>query len=55
MQRLIQRCREFGLPYLYLGYWIDGGRKMAYKMRFQPLEALGGDGWAPIVPRAAAK
>ena len=47
--RLIERCRELGLPYLYLGYWIAGGRKMSYKTRFRPLEALGADGWAPVV------
>lgn len=55
--RLIDRCRELGLPYLYLGYWIAGGKKMSYKTRFRPLEALGADGWAPItvddVPVAA--
>ncbi len=49
---LIRRCKLQGLPYLYLGYWIAGGRKMAYKTRFQPLEALGPDGWAPISPSA---
>ena len=32
-------------PYLYLGYWIDGSDKMAYKARFKPLEILGQDGW----------
>jgi len=46
--RLIERCRDLGLPYLYLGYWIAGGRKMSYKTRFRPLEALGPDGWAPV-------
>ena len=50
--RLIERCRDLGLPYLYLGYWIAGGRKMSYKTRFRPLEALGPDGWAPITEDA---
>lgn len=41
----IERARRLGLPYLYLGYWVDGSQKMAYKARFQPQERLGSDGW----------
>lgn len=47
---LIERARQRGRPYVYLGYWIAGSRKMAYKTRFQPLEALGPQGWTPFVP-----
>jgi arginyl-tRNA--protein-N-Asp/Glu arginylyltransferase len=36
------------LAYVYLGYWIRGSAKMAYKARFQPLEALGPDGWSRL-------
>ncbi|WP_029014529.1 arginyltransferase [Niveispirillum irakense] len=46
---LISLCQQQGLPYLYLGYWIEGSRKMEYKARFQPLEALGSDGWMPLI------
>jgi arginine-tRNA-protein transferase len=46
--RLIELSRELGLPYLYLGYWISGSRKMAYKARFHPLEALGANGWKRV-------
>jgi arginine-tRNA-protein transferase len=42
---LVETARERAFPYVYLGYWVEGSRKMAYKARFQPLEALGGDGW----------
>ncbi|HYH20653.1 MAG TPA: arginyltransferase [Azospirillum sp.] len=42
---LIERAQDEGLPYVYLGYWIAQSRKMAYKARFRPLEALGRDGW----------
>ena len=33
------------LPFVYLGYWVRGSRKMDYKARFTPLEALGASGW----------
>jgi len=32
--------------HLYLGYWIHGHRKMAYKRRFRPLEAFTGQAWS---------
>lgn len=36
----LERCRELGLDYLYLGYWIDQSAKMAYKATFQPIEGM---------------
>ena len=44
----IQRARRLGLPYVYLGYWVEGSRKMEYKARFRPQERLGMDGWMPV-------
>ncbi len=41
----IERARAMGLDYLYLGYWVDGSRKMAYKARFLPQERLMPEGW----------
>ena len=34
--------------HLYLGYWIDGHRKMTYKRNFQPLEGFDGRHWRPL-------
>lgn len=41
----IARARAMGLPHLYLGYWVEGSRKMAYKARFTPQQRLGINGW----------
>lgn len=41
----IEYCRERGLPYVYLGYWIQNCRKMAYKADYQPLEVLENNQW----------
>jgi leucyl-tRNA---protein transferase len=41
----IARARARGLPYLYLGYWVQGSRKMDSKARFMPQERLGLHGW----------
>lgn len=42
---LIERARVLGLPHVYLGYWVQESRKMAYKARFQPSEILVGGVW----------
>jgi arginine-tRNA-protein transferase len=42
----IERARRMGLPYLYLGYWVEGSKKMDYKARFTPQERLMPSGWA---------
>jgi arginyl-tRNA--protein-N-Asp/Glu arginylyltransferase len=44
----IARARRLGLPYVYLGYWVKGSKKMDYKGRFLPQERLSGDGWTRI-------
>jgi arginyl-tRNA--protein-N-Asp/Glu arginylyltransferase len=41
----IARARKLGLPYVYLGYWVDGSRKMDYKIQFKPQEHLMQGGW----------
>jgi arginine-tRNA-protein transferase len=44
----IERARRMGLPYVYLGYWVRGSRKMDYKSRFLPQERLMSQGWLRI-------
>jgi leucyl-tRNA---protein transferase len=46
----IARARQMGLPYVYLGYWVRGSRKMDYKGRFLPQERLTPDGWKRVEP-----
>ena len=38
-------AKRRNLPYVYLGYWIEASRKMAYKADFRPAEALRCEGW----------
>jgi arginine-tRNA-protein transferase len=44
----IERAKAMGLPYVYLGYWVPGSRKMDYKGRFLPQERLMASGWTRI-------
>jgi arginine-tRNA-protein transferase len=41
----ITRAARAGLPFVYLGYWIEGCGRMDYKTRFQPVEKLTAAGW----------
>ena len=44
----IARARDMGLAYVYLGYWVEGSRKMGYKGRFLPQERLTPHGWTRV-------
>lgn len=44
----IEYARQLGLPYVYLGYWIEGSQKMSYKSRFMPQERLTRHGWTRV-------
>ena len=41
----VRDAKSRSLPHVYLGYWVEGSEKMAYKTRFRPMEALGREGW----------
>lgn len=44
----IEIAKAAGLPYVYLGYWVPGSRKMDYKARFSALEIYKGGVWQNI-------
>ena len=44
----VAKARSMGLPYVYLGYWVEGSEKMAYKSRFLPQERLMPGGWERV-------
>ena len=44
----ILRAHAAGLPYVYLGYWVKGSARMAYKTRYRPIEMLGAAGWTRL-------
>ncbi|WP_454760401.1 arginyltransferase [Caulobacter segnis] len=47
----IVQAQQGQLPYVYLGYWVPGSEKMAYKARFSPLEILKPGGWSLMSAR----
>jgi len=44
LMQIAETCRE-GRRWLYLGYWVEGCRKMSYKKRFQPHEIYNRGSW----------
>ena len=46
----ITRAAKAGLPFVYLGYWVQGSARMQYKVRFRPIERLGPAGWQRFEP-----
>jgi arginine-tRNA-protein transferase len=41
----ISYCIQQGIPYVYLGFWIQDSNKMNYKTNFQPLEGYFDGEW----------
>jgi len=45
----VEKARELGLDYVYLGYWIRDCRKMAYKSDYRPLELYVNSRWTTLL------
>ncbi len=41
---LLRAAAQFGVPHLYLGYYVEGCQSMQYKATFRPCEVRGPDG-----------
>jgi arginine-tRNA-protein transferase len=44
----IEKARRLKLPHVYLGYWVEGSKKMGYKAAYLPQERLGLHGWTRV-------
>ncbi len=42
---LVNYAKVHSFDYIYLGYWVKGSQKMAYKSKFSPLEVCTIRGW----------
>ncbi|CAN5423490.1 arginyltransferase [soil metagenome] len=41
----VRQAATVNLPFVYLGYWVQGSTKMDYKANFRPMEVLRPLGW----------
>jgi len=50
---LIENAKQMDLGYVYLGFWVESSRKMAYKATFPPLEMHTPQGWKPLQKKSS--
>lgn len=50
----IEHARRVGIPWYYLGYWVEGSRTMHYKANYTPHEVLVDGRWERRERRPAA-
>lgn len=48
----IMNAQEHVKPHIYLGFYVEDCRKMAYKMKYQPAELWDGNDWVPCGDQA---
>jgi len=46
---LLHLAKQRGHLHLYLGYYVPGSQKMAYKATFQPAEIFQSGHWSPLI------
>ena len=46
----VERAKAENLPFVYLGYWVQGSPKMDYKAQYKPLEVHEPEGWRILQP-----
>jgi arginine-tRNA-protein transferase len=47
---ILEAARAQRIPYVYLGYYVEGCRSLEYKARFKANEVLAPDGtWQPLL------
>lgn len=51
----IELCRSLSFAHLYLGYWVDGCRKMQYKVDYRPQQHFNGREWTLYDPDKAQR
>ena len=44
----VRQAKAVNLPFVYLGYWVQGSTKMDYKANFRPMEVLRHQGWTRL-------
>jgi leucyl-tRNA---protein transferase len=50
----IDQCKQLGLPFVYLGYWIQNSPKMNYKSDYKPAQFLVEGCWTDEAPSSIA-
>lgn len=51
----INLAKEMNLPYLYLGYWVKGSKKMDYKSQYNPIEIFLNGSWSLLNQKETGK
>jgi leucyl-tRNA---protein transferase len=46
----VNAAKRFGLPWLYLGYWVPGCKKMDYKQEYRPIQVYSEGDWKEFSP-----